>query len=57
MLESIKQKLLTGNELLVFFWKMKMWWMIPLIVVLMMMAVIIIFAHSSPIAPFLYAVI
>ena len=33
----------------------KAWWLTPIIILLIIVAVLIIFAHSSPLSPFLYA--
>lgn len=42
------------RELFVFLWKEKIWWLIPLMVILILLAILMIFAHSSPVAPFIY---
>lgn len=42
------------RELFHFMWQEKLWWMIPFAVLLLIIGVLILFAHSSPVAPFLY---
>jgi hypothetical protein len=45
----------TIRELFSFFWKEKLFWMIPLVAILLLFGVLSLFAHSSPIAPLIYA--
>jgi hypothetical protein len=33
----------------------KSWWLAPLIVILVLLGVLLVFAQSSPLAPFIYA--
>ena len=33
----------------------KAWWLTPIIIMLIIVALLIIFAHSSPLSPFIYA--
>jgi hypothetical protein len=33
----------------------KAWWLTPIIIMLLIVAILIIFAHSSPLSPFIYA--
>lgn len=44
------------KELFQFMWEAKLWWMIPFVALLLIVGVLILFAHSSPIAPFLYTI-
>ncbi|MFA5935789.1 MAG: DUF5989 family protein [Patescibacteria group bacterium] len=39
-----------------FLWKNKMWWMMPMIFVFIVFFAIIIFAGSTPLGPFIYAI-
>jgi hypothetical protein len=43
------------GELLSFFWTNKRWWLTPLVVTLFLIGALIVFAQSSAIAPFIYA--
>ncbi len=43
------------KELLVFFWRKKMWWLIPFIVVLLAFGVLFIIASTTGLGPFIYA--
>lgn len=55
----IKQSIVRSStiiELLQFLWQEKLWWITPLIALLLIIGAIIIFAHSSPVAPFLYTI-
>lgn len=47
-------RLAEAKELLVFFWKIKLWFLIPFILVLLLFGFILIFAQSSGVAPFIY---
>jgi len=49
-------KAATVRELIAFLWVNKRWWLLPIVVVLLLMAGIIVFAESSALAPFIYAV-
>lgn len=33
----------------------KKWWITPIVVVLLVLGVILVFAHGSPLAPFIYS--
>ena len=48
-------KLGIAAELLEFFWHHKWWWLTPMILVLLVFSILVIFAQSSAIAPFIYA--
>lgn len=43
-----------AGELFQFMWHEKLWWMVPIVALLLIVGLLLIFAHSSPIAPFLY---
>ncbi len=43
-----------AGELLVFFWKRKLWWLIPMMVVLLAFGLLMVFAQGTAIAPFVY---
>jgi len=44
-----------SGELLVFLWQRKLWWLIPAVVVLILFSLLFVFAGSSVVAPFIYA--
>ena len=44
-----------AGEMLTFLWRRKLWWMMPLVAVLLIMAILLVFASSSGIGPFIYA--
>lgn len=48
-------KLGIAVELLQFFLHHKWWWLTPMILVLLVFGILVIFAQSSAIAPFIYA--
>lgn len=43
------------KELFAFLWENRLWWMIPFVLVLALVGVLIVFAQTSPVAPFMYA--
>ncbi len=43
-----------AGELLVFFWKRKLWWLIPMMVVLLAFGLVMVLAQGTAIAPFVY---
>ncbi len=43
------------KELLQFIMERKKWWLLPIIIILVMLAFVIVFAESSALAPFIYA--
>lgn len=43
------------KELFAFLWENKLWWIIPFVVVLLAVGILVIFAQTSPVAPFIYA--
>ena len=43
-----------AGELLMFFWRQKMWWMIPFVSVLLLMGMLIGFGSASGVGPFIY---
>ena len=45
----------TVNELFAFLWENRLWWIIPFVVVLILVGVLVIFAQTSPVSPFIYA--
>jgi hypothetical protein len=44
-----------AGELVRFFMQDKWWWLTPMIMILLVFSVFVIFAQSSAIAPFIYA--
>lgn len=54
MFQNIVLRIGIINDLFTFLWKEKMWWLIPFVAVLMLLGILMIFAHASPIAPFMY---
>ena len=45
----------TIKELFTFLWENRLWWIIPFVVVLLLVGILIVFAQTSPVAPFMYA--
>lgn len=45
----------TVKELLVFLWENRLWWIIPFVVMLLLVGILVVFAQTSPVAPFMYA--
>jgi len=45
----------TVRELFQFLWRGKVWWLAPVVVILLLAGAIILFAETSVVAPFIYA--
>jgi hypothetical protein len=43
------------GELLGFLWQRKLWWLIPMVILLLVFALLMVFATTSGIGPFIYA--
>jgi NAD/NADP transhydrogenase beta subunit len=43
------------KELFAFLWQNKLWWMAPIVIIFLLMGILIIFAQSSAVMPFIYA--
>lgn len=43
------------GELLLFLWQAKMWWLIPMVSALLLLGLLLMFASSSGVGPFIYA--
>ena len=43
------------GEVLFFLWQRRLWWLIPMVFVLLLFGLLLIFATSSGVAPFIYA--
>jgi hypothetical protein len=54
-LTSVASRAGTVGELFVFLWENRLWWIIPFVVVLVMFGVLLVFAQTSPVSPFIYA--
>lgn len=54
---SIAERLGIVGEFLQFLWKKKIWWMIPLFLMLVIIGALILFAQSSALSPFVYALV
>lgn len=54
-IESLTSRAGIMGELLSFFWHNKWWWLTPMVAALLIFAVLVIFAQSSAIAPYIYA--
>jgi hypothetical protein len=48
-------KLSTIRDLWLFIKERKKWWLLPIVLVLVLLAILIVFAESSALAPFIYA--
>jgi len=44
-----------AGEVLFFLWQRRLWWLIPMVFVLLLFGLLLIFATSSGVAPFIYA--
>lgn len=56
MLAKVRTRVSIAAELLEFLWRARLWWMIPIVLILLVASVLLILAHSTAIAPFIYAV-
>lgn len=45
----------TVGELMVFLWENRLWWVIPFVIMLLLVGILVVFAQTSPVAPFMYA--
>ncbi len=54
-INQFKSRANTFRELLAFLWENRLWWIIPFVVVLLLVGILIVFAQTSPVAPFMYA--
>ena len=43
-----------AGELLMFFWRQKMWWMIPMVTLLLGLGLLFFFASASGVGPLIY---
>jgi len=55
MLANFRARFSIAGELLAFLWSVKLWWLIPMVGCLLLLGILLIFAQSSAIAPFIYA--
>jgi hypothetical protein len=55
MLTNLRARFSIAGELLAFLWAVKLWWLIPMVGCLLLLGGLLIFAQSSAIAPFIYA--
>jgi len=51
----VRKRVVIVGEFLAFLLERKLWWMTPIIVVFLLLFLAVIFAQSSPLAPFIYA--
>ena len=56
-LKSINQRLGIVGEFLSFLWERKMLWLIPIFIMLIVIGALILFAQSSALSPFIYALV
>ena len=54
-LEQATSRANTIKELLAFLWENRLWWIIPFVIVLVLVGLLIVFAQTSPVTPFMYA--
>ena len=54
-LRSTARRWSVVQELCRFLWQQRLWWLIPMVVVLLLFGVLLLLAHTSPVAPFFYA--
>ncbi len=55
ILQSVVSRAGTLKELFDFLWENRLWWIIPFVVVLVLFGILVVFAQTSPVAPFMYA--
>ncbi len=55
VLKSVRAKSTILKELFGFLWENRLWWIIPFVVVVVLFGILIIFAQTSPVSPFIYA--
>jgi hypothetical protein len=55
VVEKTIRKASIVKELFVFLWENKLWWMIPFVSVVVLVGLLLVFAQTSPVAPFMYA--
>lgn len=55
LIRSVASRASTVSELFVFLWENRLWWIIPFVVVIVIFGVLIVFAQTSPVTPFMYA--
>ncbi|TLY21980.1 MAG: hypothetical protein E6K68_04300 [Nitrospirae bacterium] len=51
---SLITNVATVKELLVFFWRSKIWWLTPVVLALVLLSAIVVLTESSALAPFIY---
>lgn len=54
-IEKFKSRAGTIGELFAFLWENRLWWIIPFVVVVILFGVLVVFAQTSPVSPFIYA--
>ncbi len=54
VLNRAKRRTAIVGELFEFLWQQRLWWLIPMVSVLLVLGLLLLFAHSSPVAPFIY---
>lgn len=54
ILGKFLSRLTIARELLIFFWRNKLWWMIPLVALILVLAVLITLAQGAAVVPFIY---
>ena len=50
---SLITNVATVKELLVFFWRSKIWWLTPVVLALVLLSAIVVLTESSALAPFI----
>jgi hypothetical protein len=53
-LKDTTDRLGIAGELLVFFWRRRMWWIIPVVSVLLLFSLLIAFGTATGVGPFIY---
>ena len=56
-LSSMKDRLGIVGEFLGFLWEKKILWMVPVFIMLMIIGALVLFAQSSALSPFIYALV
>lgn len=52
---KVESRASTVKELMMFLWENRLWWSIPFVIVLLLVGILVVFAQTSPVAPFMYA--
>ncbi len=55
LIRSMAANFGTAGELLGYLWQRKLWWLVPMVTVLLVFGLLLVFAATTGVAPFIYA--